>query len=289
MTRRILAVLVVVMMMLTALPAMAEGKTSDWREPYAETVEIHIAAQEITNAIFAEGEDMFNNLWTKRWKELYNVNVVVDWVSIDYETKLNLAIASNTLPDAFRCNAVQFNQLKTAGYLADLTDVYETYGGNTLKSVMEENWDIVETAMDGDEILAIPQLHYGYECETSQMWARSDWMEEAGLTGFESIEDIENAMQIFKDNYNAKYLALRITTLQKAWNVYSICSLYSSVQVIEMPPFLKSLCKVDGLQFIINRGGSTLGCRSLSTHQQRRTGLSTTARSGVHLVVDWLG
>ena len=37
------------------------------------------------------------------------------------------------------------------------------------------------------------------------MWARSDWMEEAGLTGFESIEDIENAMQIFKDNYNAKY------------------------------------------------------------------------------------
>ena len=100
---------------------------------------------------------------TKRWKELYNVNVIVDWVSIDYETKLNLAIASNTLPDAFPCNAVQFNQLKTAGYLADITSAYETYGSDTLKGEMEKNWDIVETAMDGDKILAIPQFHYGYE------------------------------------------------------------------------------------------------------------------------------
>lgn len=40
----------------------------------------------------------------------------------------------------------------------------------------------------------------------------------------------------------ALYLAFRITTLQKAWNVYSICSLYSSVQVMEIPPFLKGLC-----------------------------------------------
>ena len=41
---------------------------------------------------------------------------------------------------------------------------------------------------------------------------------------------------------------LRMTTLQKAWNVYSICSLYSSVQVIEIPPFLhKGRYMVDGL------------------------------------------
>lgn len=48
----------------------------------------------------------------------------------------------------------------------------------------------------------------------------------------------------------ALYLAFRITTLQKAWNVYSICSLYSSVQVIEIPPFLhKGLCLVDSCYF----------------------------------------
>lgn len=205
MTRRILAVLVAVMLIMAALPALAETTATDWREPYAEPIDIHIAAAEQTNAIFAEGEDMFNNLWTKRWKELYNVNVIVDWVSIDYETKLNLAIASNTLPDAFPCNAVQFNQLKTAGYLADITSAYETYGSDTLKGEMEKNWDIVETAMDGDKLLAIPQFHYGYECNTSQLWARNDWMQEAGLTGFETVEDLENTMKLFKETYNAQY------------------------------------------------------------------------------------
>ena len=47
----------------------------------------------------------------------------------------------------------------------------------------------------------------------------------------------------------AVHIALRITTLQKAWNVYSICSLYSSVQVMEIPPFLKGLCVIDGLLY----------------------------------------
>ena len=44
--------------------------------------------------------------------------------------------------------------------------------------------------------------------------------------------------------HKALYLAFRITTLQKAWNVYSICSLYSSMQVIEILPFL-SLISTD--------------------------------------------
>ena len=51
------------------------------------------------------------------------------------------------------------------------------------------------------------------------------------------------------------YMALRITTLQKAWNVYSICSLYSSVQVIEIPPILKGLCMVGGRRLDYNNKG----------------------------------
>ena len=44
------------------------------------------------------------------------------------------------------------------------------------------------------------------------------------------------------------------------------------------PPFL-----------IIKWGGSTPCCRPLIAYLQRRTGLSTAARSGVHFIVDWLG
>ena len=109
MTRRILAVLVAVMLIMAALPALADTTATDWREPYAEPIDIHIAAAEQTNAIFAEGEDMFNNLVTKRWKELYNVNVIVDWVSIDYETNAqsgdSVEHAAGRVPSAMRCSS----------------------------------------------------------------------------------------------------------------------------------------------------------------------------------------
>ena len=39
----------------------------------------------------------------------------------------------------------------------------------------------------------------------------------------------------------------------------------------------------------IQPGGSTPCCRPLIAYLQRRAGLSTTTRSGVHFIVDWLG
>ena len=47
----------------------------------------------------------------------------------------------------------------------------------------------------------------------------------------------KNQLYDTDDNYII-YGVFRITTLQKAWKVYSICSRYSSVQVMENPPFL---------------------------------------------------
>lgn len=124
MTKRFLAIFVVAMLTLTSVAAFAEANTVNWKEPYAEPVDIHISIEEPANPVFAEGEDYSNNLWTKRWKELYNVNVIVDWVTTEYDTKMNLAIASNQLPDMFKINAVQYNQLQQAGYLKDLTETY---------------------------------------------------------------------------------------------------------------------------------------------------------------------
>ena len=210
MTKRFLAIVTVLMLALTSVVAFAEADTTetasvDWTEPYAETVDVHIAIEEPANAVFAEGEDYSNNLWTKRWKELYNVNVIVDWVSNEYDTKMNLSIASNTLPDIYKVNAVQFSQLKQAGSLQDLTETYNTYASDSIKTMMENNWDIVETAMEGDQILAMPRLHYGYECETTQIWARSDWMEQSGVTEFTSVDDVVNVMKGFQENNSASY------------------------------------------------------------------------------------
>ena len=199
---------VCILALLLALSSFAcLAETVDWTTPYEEPVDIHIAVVEATNAVFLEGEDYFDNMWWKLFREKYNVNVIVDWVasSEQYPTKLNLCIASNTLPDAFWCNAVQLNQLMDAGLLEPLNEVYESTASEGLKKMMEDNWDIVEVGIRDDNIYAMPRLHYGYECETSMMWTRKDWSEAAGLTGFESLDDIKALMDTFKQNNGASY------------------------------------------------------------------------------------
>ena len=190
-----------------------ELEITDWRVPYEEPVEIVIAINEVPNATFADGEDMTNNLWTKMWKDKYNIDVVVEWVSDEYETKLNLAIASGTIPDAFWCNTVQFNQLAEAGQIEDLKSVYDTYASDGLKKMMEDNMDIVETATSNGELLAIPQLHYGYETMTSFMWARKDWMEAAGLEEIKTMKDLEDLMDTFMADQSASFGIMEDRTL----------------------------------------------------------------------------
>ena len=187
----------------------------DWRAPYAETVQIKVAYPEVTNAVFAEGEDQNNNLWTKIWKERFNVEVLADWVSIEYDTKLNLAIASQAIPDAFRANTVQFNQLIAADLIEDLTEAYETYGSPSYKDMMESNWDIVETAMVDGKIMGMPRLHYGYETSTMHLWLRKDWAEASGITddNMKTIADFEFAMDAFMKNHGAKYGVMLEKTL----------------------------------------------------------------------------
>ncbi|MGN1069924.1 MAG: extracellular solute-binding protein [Candidatus Fimadaptatus sp.] len=213
MLKRTLVMLLAAMMLLTALPALGDASTDGWDVPYAEPVQVHVALEEIVNAVFAEGEDMTDNLWTRRFKEKYNVEVIVDWISIEYDTKLNLAIASNTLPDIFKCNTVQFNQLKDAGRLLPLNDAYETNASPSMKKMMEDNWDIVETAMVGEDIMGMPRLHYGYECLTSFAWIRDDWAQANGITELKTVDDITAMMDAFMTNNGAKYGVMLDKTL----------------------------------------------------------------------------
>ena len=209
--KKLLALALAVMLMLTALPAFADGEAlPEWMTPYEEPVTVHVAVEEIQQAVFAEGESAYDNLWTRRWKELYNVEVIVDWSSSDYTTKLNLAMASNEMPDMFRCDATQYMQLEAADMLEPLNAAYEDPKSISpgLKSMMDKNWDIMEITMDDSgNILAMPQLHYGYECEPRHLWIRKDWAAAEGVTDetLKTIDDLTDLMARVKQNEGAEY------------------------------------------------------------------------------------
>jgi len=189
----------------TAAETSAAAQTADWAAPFPDPVTIHVAYSEDTGAVWSPGESQADNMWTRRWKKLYNVDVVMDWVSTDYATKLNLAIASGSIPDAFTANIVQLKQLETAGLIQPLNDAYDKNASNSYKKRITDFADILEVAKEGDQIMAMPQLHYGYDCETNFNWYRQDWYKKAGEPVVSTIPQYEALMATFMKDDKAKF------------------------------------------------------------------------------------
>jgi len=179
----------------------------DWKEPYAEPITVTICNVQYAAMRFAPGEDAANNLWTKRFKELYNVDVVVVWTadSADYDQKLNLAIAAADIPDSFLANNNHFKQLKDAEMLQDITDAFESNASPQLKEMMDDDKEIFDTAKINGRVYGIPGLHYGYITMLDLMWIRNDWVAQSSTGEPKSFQDYEALMAEFKDKFGAEY------------------------------------------------------------------------------------
>lgn len=172
----------------------------------SEPIKVTIANDDGASVTFPEGEDMYNNMWTKVWLEELNIEVETLWVSNEYTTKLNLMIAAQDLPDVFRTNTVQFNQLVVAELIQDITQVYEEYASPKIRKMMEvDDPDVFQIVWRDDKLMAIPQLHYGYTTSTRFMWLKKNWMEEAGSPAVDTLEQLEDLMDTFMEKYGADY------------------------------------------------------------------------------------
>ena len=96
-------------------------------DPYEDTVTISTVLPENAGIQFAEGDSYDDNPWYRAYEERFNIDVVNDWVSNDYTTKLNLTIADKSIPDVFCVDAQQLRQLKEADMIWDLTDIFDKY------------------------------------------------------------------------------------------------------------------------------------------------------------------
>lgn len=201
----------------------SEPKEVDWRAPYDETVTLTVAMASVAYE-FADGDDLTNNIWTRDYKEKMNVEVVTDWISDEYDTKLNLAIASGDLPDVFTVDNVQLTQLMEAGLIADLTDVYETFASERLKEIEEGEPEVFATAQKDGRIYAIPSLYAGYQ--PNLLWLRQDWMKELGKEFPKTVEELEDILMDMKDlskggySFSTPQDLTSLYGLAPAWGAY---------------------------------------------------------------------
>lgn len=219
MKTRIFAMLLA-MVMVFSMAATAETQ---------EAVTLHVAMLDSASAEYLEGEDISNNWWTKQYKERFNVEVVTDWSTNDadaYNTKINLAMVSNDLPDTFKVvNLAQLEQLIEAGLLMDVSAVFEEHASDLLKSLCYADEDTFNTGKSGDALYGIAQMHYGWSTQPYYIWLRNDWMQEQNLSAPQTMEELENIMKTFKEAYGAWGIAVdkslvELTMLAPAWGAY---------------------------------------------------------------------
>lgn len=175
-----------------------------WDTPYATTVNLTGAMTMGQDWVFENGDDVHNNPWTRAWKDKLNIEVKWDWVetsSAQYDTKLNMVIASGEIPDVFKANYVQYRQLRQADLLLDIGDAYRTNTSDRIREYEQTDPDTIKLTSEGDSIYAIPNYYYGQIDQAKWLWVRKDWYEAAGSPTLKTVADFEKlAKQFVKEH-----------------------------------------------------------------------------------------
>jgi putative aldouronate transport system substrate-binding protein len=136
---------------------------------------------------FLEGNDIYNNVWTRAYKDVLGIKLSYKWV-VDgsmYDQKLGLSINSGDIPDMFVVSPAQLLLFQEADLLADLTSAYEA---NT-RDIMTQNPIALKSATIGGKLWGMP-LTDASVTYASVLWIRQDWMNRLGMKAPTSMADV---------------------------------------------------------------------------------------------------
>lgn len=186
----------------------------DWKQPYETMVNITTAKVAGLDQTFDDGDDQTNNPWTRAWKEDLGIEVTYDWIDSEwsaYDTKLNMAIASKTMPDAFKANYIQYRQLMQAGLIQDITDAYNDCTSQRIRDYEKTDPDTIKLSSKDGRIYGIPGYYYGIIDGPRDLWVRKDWYEAAGSPELKTVEDFENLAKKFISEHGGYGVAISNT------------------------------------------------------------------------------
>ena len=170
---------------------------------YAEPVTLKIGRSIDPLQVYPEGQSPESNQYTDYIKEHLNIDVEVIWsaaVGNDYNQKVNLAIASNDLPDAMVVENAQMRNAVKSDQLADLTEAFNGYGSPVVKSFFDatDGQAISDVTFDG-RMVAYPNTSVAAS-GIHNMWIRQDWLDELELEAPSTMEDLKKVAQAFLEN-----------------------------------------------------------------------------------------
>lgn len=167
--------------------------------PYDEPVTIRIGTTMDSTRPLLEGETLLDNQYTRNIKQ--NLNINIDYAfktsTLNYEQKVNMAIASGNLPDAMLVGPVELKQMYQADQLADMTDVYQRYASPVIKSIVEStDGEAMNSVTFDGRMMAIPNVQLRAD-GIHLLWIRKDWLDKLGLEPPKTMDQLEAIARAF--------------------------------------------------------------------------------------------
>ena len=149
------------------------------------TVTITMGRQTSSNPKFPEGDSYEDNAYIRMVEQELNVDITDAFEAPsgdDYNRQVSLALSAGSLPDIMKvATKDELTELYENELIADLTEVYDAYASDYIKSLYDsfDGRALEDVTYDG-KMMAIPAT--SSDAGPGMCWVRSDWADELGIT-----------------------------------------------------------------------------------------------------------
>ncbi|WP_200814955.1 extracellular solute-binding protein [Scatolibacter rhodanostii] len=214
---------------------------------FDEPVDVHIGMSvSPIDTTLPAGDSAQDNQYTRYLRDNYNINVIVDWTAAegnDYNQKVSLAIASDTLPDGLVANEQSYlRKAAKSNMLMDITDLFDQYASEQVKGIVDstDGRAIESVSFDG-KMQGLPNVTVDTD-GVHILNIRKDWLDEYSLEVPKTLDDVENIAKVFKEKKPAgdqtiplsgpdKNERLYCTFLESSNNAHGLDPVFSAYDV----------------------------------------------------------
>jgi putative aldouronate transport system substrate-binding protein len=171
------------------------------------------------------------NAFTKELEEKTNIHINWEFVQSNFKEKMNLAFASNELPDIIdtgvgavnRMDKTTESQLGSQGLIIPIEKIIDSQAVN-FKKILKDD-PVLEKYMTtpDNHIYTLPMLNDGYHINyPNKMWINTTWLKNLGLEMPKTTDDFKKVLKAFKDNdpnKNGKKDEIALSTVKAGANV----------------------------------------------------------------------
>lgn len=226
MTRKLLSMLLALLVCLSAAAFAEEPEVYQFHK-YEEPITLTTHAVVTTNNVFQEGDSAESNGMTRWYENELGIQWKMAWTSGDGESnsqRLDLAFASDDLPDVISPSIAQLAKYVAAGKIQPLDDLIEQYASPLVKWAIKDVEEQTAGAFFapvtiGGHIYALPQMS-----DTLAWWTnnfiRTDILEEMGCEMPATLAELEAIFDKYIEMYPGQYPVVLSKDLQDSGNTF---------------------------------------------------------------------